>query len=177
MSAPIFLPYQTDFMTAVRDYPVVVEEKSRRTGMSWTASFVADLTAALAADAGGMDVFYMGYNLEMAREFIDYCAEHAQAMQAAASEVRESFFEDPDNPEKSTKVFRIDFASGFKILALPSRARALRGMQGLVIIDEAAFHDDLEELLKAALALLMWGGKVVIISTHNGDTNPFNVLV
>lgn len=50
-------------------------------------------------------------------------------------------------------------------------------MQGLVLIDEAAFHDNLEELLKAALALLMWGGRVVIISTHNGDTNPFNVLV
>lgn len=173
----IFLKCQSEFLTSMMNEQVTVEEKSRRTGFSWTASFGADLTAARAKNAGGMDVFYLGYNLEMAREFIDYCAEHAAVMEAAASEVHESFWHDPENPEKDTKVFRIDFASGFKILALPSRPRSLRGMQGLVIIDEAAFHDDLEELLKAAIALLMWGGRVVIISTHDGDTNPFNVLV
>ena len=50
-------------------------------------------------------------------------------------------------------------------------------MQGMVILDEAAFHDELEEMLKAAFALLIWGGQVVVISTHNGDLNPFNLLV
>ncbi|MXV43921.1 hypothetical protein GS501_02490 [Saccharibacter sp. 17.LH.SD] len=164
-------------MAAVRQHPVVVIEKSRRTGISWAASFIADLMAAASVEAGGSDVFYIGYNLEMAREFIDYCAEHAKAMQAASMQVQESFWNDPDREEKDIKVFRIDFRSGHKVLALPSRPRALRGMQGLVIIDEAAFHDNLDELLKAALALLMWGGKVLIISTHNGDTNPFNTLV
>jgi phage FluMu gp28-like protein len=44
----------------------------------------------------------------------------------------------------------------------------------VVIIDEAAFHDDLEGLLKAAFALLMWGGKVIVISTHEGTESPFN---
>ncbi|MCH4024026.1 MAG: hypothetical protein LKH33_10410 [Acetobacter sp.] len=179
MSAPagIFLAYQSTTMRLTLENPVAVVEKSRRTGLSWAASFIADLLGGMSADAGGMDVFYMGYNLEMAREFIDYCAEHMEAMQVVASEVCESFFRDPDKPDQDVKVFRIDLGSGHKILALPSMPRALRGMQGLVIIDEAAFHDDLEELLKAALALLMWGGKVLIISTHNGDTNPFCELV
>ena len=177
MSKPVFLRYQSETMQAVRDHKVVVVEKSRRIGLSWAASFIADLTAATARGEGGMDVFYMGYNLEMAREFIDYCAEHAAAMQDVVATVEESFWRDPDHPEKDTKVFRLDMASGHKILALPSRARALRGMQGLVILDEAAFHDDLDELLKAAMALLIWGGKVLIISTHDGDQNPFNVLV
>lgn len=173
----VFVRFQSEFMECVFRYRVVVYEKSRRLGISWTASFVADLVAALGAEARGMDVFYMGYNLEMAREFIDYCADHMLLMENVVAQVNESFFHDPDHPEKDTKVFRIDLASGHKILALPSVARALRGMQGLIIIDEAAFHDDLEELLKAAMALLMWGGRVVIISTHNGDTNPFNILV
>lgn len=177
MKNGIFLPYQSATMRAVHDHQVVVVEKSRRTGLSWAASFIADLTAAARADAGGMDVFYMGYDQEMAREFIDYCAEHAQILQSVSSKVQEDFFHDPDSPEKDVKVFRIDFASGHKVLALPSVPRALRGKQGLVIIDEAAFHDNLSEVLKAALALLMWGGKVLIISTHNGDTNPFNTLV
>jgi phage gp29-like protein len=46
-----------------------------------------------------------------------------------------------------------------------------------VIIDEAAFVDDLDELKKAAMALQMWGGCVRILSTHNGDDNSFNELV
>jgi phage FluMu gp28-like protein len=62
-------------------------------------------------------------------------------------------------------------------VALSSRPSNLRGRQGVIVIDEAAFHDQLKELLKAALAMLIWGGEVHVISTHNGDNNPFNELV
>lgn len=172
-----FLPYQQRLMSSVAASAVVVVEKSRRTGYSWAAAAIAVLTAAATSAAGGMDVFYMGYNLEMAREFVDYCAEWARLVEPAAAEVDEQLFEDADKPEKSIRAFRVKFASGFKVLALPSAPRALRGMQGLVIIDEAAFHDDLDELLKSAFALLIWGGRILVISTHNGETNPFNVLV
>lgn len=173
----VFLPYQQRFMRACFAHPVVVVEKSRRTGFSWAAGAVAALRAAGTRAGGGSDVFYIGYNLEMAREFIDYVAEWARAIEPAAAAVSEVFFNDPDHPERDIRAFRVTFASGFKVVALPSVARALRGMQGLVIIDEAAFHDELDELLKAAFALLIWGGRVVVVSTHNGEQNPFNVLV
>ena len=172
-----FLTYQQKLMSSVSHNAVTVAEKSRRTGYSWALGAIAVLTAASAKNAGGMDVFYMGYNLEMAREFIDYVGEWAKTLAPAASEIGEEIFTDPDHPEKEIKAFRIEFASGHKVLALPSAPRSLRGMQGLVIIDEAAFHDDLDGVLKAAMALLMWGGKVVVVSTHDGDANPFNVLV
>ena len=55
--------------------------------------------------------------------------------------------------------------------------RSLRSKQGHVVIDEAAFVDDLAELLKAAMALQMWGGSVSILSTRNGDDNPFNIMI
>lgn len=173
----VFLPYQQELMSSVSHHAVTVVEKSRRTGYSWAAAAIAALTAAATRAAGGSDVLYMGYNLEMAREFIDYVADWSKHLAPAALKVEETFFTDPDRPDQQIKAFRIEFASGHKVLALPSVPRALRGMQGLVIIDEAAFHDDLEQLLKAAFALLIWGGKVLIISTHDGDTNPFNVLV
>lgn len=173
----IFLKYQNELMNSVSIFAVTVVEKSRRTGYSWAAAAIAVLTAIARKDAGGTDVFYMGFNLDMAREFIDYCAEWAKSFQGISVQVQEDIFNDPDKPDKDIKVFRIDFASGFKILALPSVPRALRGMQGLVILDEAAFHDDLSGVLKAALALLMWGGKVLIISTHNGESSAFNGLV
>jgi phage FluMu gp28-like protein len=173
----VFLPYQQVLMSTVSRHAVVVAEKSRRTGYSWAIAASAALTAAADKSADGMDVFYIGYNLEMAREFIDYVGDWAKQLQTAAVSVEETFWTDPDNPDKEIKAFRVEFASGFKVLALPSRPRSLRGMQGMVIIDEAAFHDDLDELLKSAFALLIWGGRVVVISTHNGDANPFNTLV
>ena len=73
--------------------------------------------------------------------------------------------------------YRLRFASGHKIVALSSRPSNLRGKQGAAIIDEAAFHDDLAGLLKAALAFTMWGGCVRVISTHNGADSAFNELV
>ena len=173
----VFLPYQQELWRELDLHQVVVEEKSRRTGFSWAAGAIAAERASLARGQGGSDVLYMGYEREMTREFIDYVAMWAKEFQAAASAVEEFVFTDPDNPDKSVGAFRIRFASGYEVIALPSVARALRGKQGLVILDEAAFMDDLEEVLKAAFALLIWGGKVLIISTHNGDTNPFNKLV
>jgi phage FluMu gp28-like protein len=146
-------------------------EKSRRVGMSWGE---ASEDALLAAARSGMDVFYIGYNKDMAQEFINDCADWAKFYNKAAGEIEEYVFKDED---KDIITFRIRFASGFKIVALSSRPSNLRGMQGKVVIDEAAFHDDLRGLLKAALALLMWGGLVVIISTHDGDENPFNELI
>jgi len=173
----VFLAYQQRLLASVSAHAVTVVEKSRRTGYSWAAAAVAALWAASSKAAGGQDVYYMGYNLEMAREFIDYAADWARKMDRAVSGVQETVFRDPDNPDKDVKAFRIAFGSGFEVVALPAKARALRGMQGLVILDEAAFMDDLDAVLKAAFALLIWGGKVAVISTHNGEDNPFNQLV
>jgi phage FluMu gp28-like protein len=173
----VFLPYQQRFMATVDANAVTVVEKSRRTGFSWAAGAIAALTASATRAAGGMDVLYMGYEKDMTREFIDYVGNWAKQMGRAAGEVQEFIWTDPDHPEREILAFRIHFASGYEVVALPSVARALRGKQGLVILDEAAFHDDLEAVLKAAFALLIWGGKVVVISTHDGEQNPFNVLV
>lgn len=101
----------------------------------------------------------------------------ARAFHHAASEIEEGFWED-DDADKNIKTFTIRFpASGFRIVALTSRPSNLRGRQGTIVIDEAAFHDQLSELLKAALAMLIWGGRVRVISTHNGTDNAFNELV
>lgn len=176
----IFLAYQKKLLATTAISRVTFYEKSRRTGVTWAAAYDAVMTAGKARSAGGMNVFYMGYNLEMAREFIDVCAMWAKNLQEALGQsdfpVQESLFEDAKG-NKDVKAFSIDFVSGFSIKALPSRPRSLRGMQGYVIIDEAAFHDDLAELLKAAMALLIWGGKVLVISTHDGTANPFNQVI
>jgi phage FluMu gp28-like protein len=174
----VLISYQQDLLATTAINELTVVQKSRRTGFTWAVASDAVLTSAAAKEAGGMDTFYIGYNLDMAREFIDTSAMWGKAFSQAASAVDEFLFQDidQDGNSKAIQAFRIRFASGFEICALSSRPRSLRGRQGYVIIDEAAFHDDLEGLIKAALALLMWGGKVLVISTHDGDLNPFNIL-
>lgn len=175
MNGPILLNYQRKPLASTAMVRVV--EKSRRVGLSWCFASEAATTAA-AEHGAGDDVLYVGYNLDMAREFIDDCAFWAKHLAGFAAEIEGFDYNDVlDKDERDIKAFRITFASGYKILALSSRPRSLRGRQGLVIIDEAAFHDDLQGLLKAAFALLIWGGRVVVISTHFGEDNPFNDLV
>ncbi|WP_420056809.1 hypothetical protein [Escherichia coli] len=54
------------------------------------------------------------------------------------------------------------FASGFKVKALSSNPSNIRGMQGNVTIDEAAFHEKLDELLKAVLPLKTWAARFAL---------------
>jgi len=157
--------------------PLKVIEKSRRTGLTWGEAADDVLTAASARNAGGQNVYYIAYNQDMTIEYIQACGMWARVFNYAAGEIEEGFW-DGDEEDKHIKTFTIRFpASGFRIVALSSRPSNLRGRQGVIVIDEAAFHDKLDELLKAALAMLIWGGKVRVISTHNGSDNPFNELV
>lgn len=159
---------------------VLIIEKSRRIGLTWGLAAACVLRAGRSRSARGMDAMYISYSQEMTREFIDACAMWARAFSIAANAAEEFLLDDSDteNPgERHIKAFRIQFASGFEIVALSSAPRSLRGKQGLVVIDEAAFVDSLKELLKAALAFLMWGGQVVVCSTHDGVDNAFNELV
>nr|WP_241879126.1 terminase family protein [Psychrobacter sp. PraFG1]UNK05829.1 hypothetical protein MN210_03320 [Psychrobacter sp. PraFG1] len=168
----VLLGYQKRWIAD--DSQIKVGEKSRRIGLTWAEAADNALDASMSRTAGGCDTFYIGSNKEMAREYIDAVAMWAKAYGYAASETQEDVFNDED---KDIQVFVIYFASGFKVKALSSSPKNLRGMQGNVVIDEAAFHDRFAEVLKAAMALTMWGSKVRIISTHNGDDSPFNEYI
>ena len=169
----VLLPYQQRWIADESE--VKVDEKSRRVGMSWTA---ACESALIAAAASGRDQWYIGYTKDMAVEFILDAAQWAEHYQSVADaiEASEEVWIDGDE-KKSVFVFSIKFASGHRITALSSQPRNLRSKQGDVILDEFAFHTDPRGLLKAAMALLIWGGRLRIISTHNGDDNEFNVLI
>ncbi|MBU2550486.1 MAG: hypothetical protein KKB20_18915, partial [Proteobacteria bacterium] len=165
----ILLPYQRRW---VRDRSSIkVMEKSRRIGISWAE---AGDDALYAASEAGSDVWYIGYNKDMAREFIEDAAAWARHYQLAASALDEVVI---DDERTDILAFRIRFPrSRHRVTSLSSRPTNLRGKQGRAVIDEAAFHDDLPGLLKAALAFLVWGGDVRIISTHFGEANEFNSI-
>lgn len=176
MSAgPIFLPYQVRWSEDTTQ--VKLWEKSRRIGASYGEAADAVLHAAAAGRLGG-DVYYISYNKDMTASFVQDCATWAAAFHTAIGATGEQVLSRDDG--RDIHVFDIPFASGHRIQAFSNNPRNLRskGRPGdWVVIDEAAFVDDLAEMLKAAMAVTMWGGHVHILSTHNGDDNPFNGLI
>lgn len=169
---PVLLPYQQAWVAD--EAQLKVGEKSRRIGLTWAE---ASDDVLVASAEGGQNVYYIGYNQDMAIEFVEACAMWARAYNQVADEIEEGIWGEGQD-DKHIKTYTIRFpGSGRRIVALSSRPANLRGKQGVVVIDEAAFHDKLGELLKAALALLIWGGRVRVISTHDGVGNPFNELI
>lgn len=162
---------------------IKVADKSRRTGITFAEALDDTITASSRKSAGGSDVFYIGDTKEKGLEFIGYCAHFAKVIALAQgqglSSIEEFLFDDQDDKGQTRQIsaYRIRFASGFKIVALSSRPANIRGLQGIVVIDEAAYHPNVQGVLDAATALLIWGGKIRVISTHNGKNNPFYTLI
>lgn len=168
---PALLNYQQRWVAD--DSQLKVGEKSRRIGLTWAEA--AD-DALIASARDGSNVFYISATQDMAIEYIEAAAMWAKAYDLAADAIEEGiFFDDAD---KEIKTYKINFPkSKHRIVALSSRPANLRGKQGVIVIDEAAFAPDLAGLIKAAMAMIMWGDKVRILSTHDGDENPFNELI
>lgn len=173
---PVFLGYQRRWFED--ESQIMIGEKSRRTGITWAEAGRNVVKAAKPRRRGGCNTFYVGSKQEMALEYIAACALFARAFNelAEADVYEQTFWDEGKKEEILTYMIRFP-KTGRKIQALSSRPSNLRGLQGDVVIDEAAFHESLEELLKAALALTMWGNKVRLISTHNGVDNPFNTYI
>ena len=177
MPAPrTLLPYQAAW---VQDQsPLKVCQKSRRIGLSFTEAY----DCVLHAGGGTGNCYYQSYDHEMTKGFINDCVDWAELLQIGAEAVGEILVDvrQKDGSIKQVAAHRLPLASGKEIVAMTSAPRAFRskGRPGdRAIIDEAAFVEDLEESLRAAMAFLMWGGSVHVLSTHNGKGSPFNTLV
>lgn len=179
----ILMSHQVDWCKLIREEDLCAAEKGRRTGITYATALEDSITAASNRATGGDDVYYVGDTKDKGLEFIGYAAHMAKVMSMAMADgwqgIEVFLFEDklPDGDTRMITAYRIRFASGFKMVALSSNPANIRGLQGIVNIDEAAFHKNVGAVIEACLALLIWGGKIRIISTHNGEKNPFNQLI
>lgn len=173
----ILMDHQKEWLEDQSD--LKLGEKGRRTGITYAEALDDTIIAASARSAGGDNVFYIGDTKDKGREFIGYVAHFAKIVAKELVDVEEFLFEDEqkDGSTRYISAFRVTFASGFRVEALSSRPENIRGLQGVVVIDEAAFHKDVRAVLDAVNALLIWGGRIRVISTHNGVLNPFNELI
>jgi len=179
----VLMKHQVEWCDLIAHNDLCAAEKGRRTGITYATALDDTITASSKRSAGGDDIYYVGDTKEKGLEFIGYCAHMAKVMATAMAVgwdgVEVFLFEDQreDGTSKNITAYRIRFASGFKIVALSSNPANIRGLQGIVNIDEAAFHANVDAVIEACLALIIWGGKIRIISTHNGAKNAFNQLI
>ena len=173
----ILMQHQIEWLEDKSDLKLA--EKGRRTGITFAEALDDTLIAATKRSDGGDNVFYIGDTKDKGREFIGYVAHFARVVAGELVEIEEFMFKDrlADGSTNDISAYRVTFGSGYRVEALSSRPENIRGLQGTVVIDEAAFHPDVRGVIDAVNALLIWGGKIRVISTHNGVKNAFNELI
>jgi len=183
MAEGVLMSHQAVWLKRLHKSALNIAEKGRRTGITFATALDDTITASTSKAAGGDNTFYIGDTREKGLEYIGYCAHMAKVMASAMAEgwrgIEVFMFEDqqPDGSTKQIQAYRIRYASRFQNVALSSNPASIRGLQGIVNIDEAAFHRNVQAVIDATLALIIWGGQIRIISTHNGAKNPFNQLI
>ena len=166
----VLLPYQKEWI--VDTSRVKICEKARRTGITWATQCEMVLIAGSQKQAGGMNCRYVTKKENEAKEFVEGAAKWAEHLEIAATLMNVKLGKDGKFLTQE-----IHFASGFKIIAMSSNPKNVRGSDGYLVVDEAAYHDDLEAFFTAGKAYAMWGGRLAFISTHNGASNAFNVAI
>ncbi len=180
LAAGVLMAQQTNWLRMQADLDIAVCEKGRRTGITFAQALDDTITAATAKEAGGDNIWYMADTREKGLEYIGYVGKFAPIIaRGQATRIEQHIFLDQleDGTSRQIQAFRVRFASGFRITALSSRPENIHGLQGLVNLDEAALHKNVAKVLESATALLIWGGRIRIWSTHRGKKNAFNQLV
>lgn len=176
----VLMQHQVDWLRMQADLDIAACEKGRRTGITFAQALDDTITAATEKDHGGDNIWYLADTKEKGLEFIGYVAKFAPIVaRGQATRIEQHIFQDqlPDGSSRQIQAFRVRFASGFRITALSSRPENIHGLQGRVNIDEAALHKNVAKVLESSVALLIWGGRIRIWSSHRGKKNPFNQLI
>lgn len=155
-----FLPYQFRWLNDFS--PIKIWEKSRRIGATYVQSF-EDVRDCI--DKKVPAVWFSSADESAAKEYIDYCEKWVKFFHAIAKNKGSVIIDS----EKDIKALVIEFANGTKIHALSSNPKGFRSKGGKVVLDEFAFHNNPDELWKAARPCITWGFPLRILSTHNGQ--------
>ncbi|WP_246298958.1 hypothetical protein [Desulfolutivibrio sulfodismutans] len=129
------------------------------------------MLAGLREADGGMNTYYISYNKEMTETYVKDTAGWAKRLNIAAGEFEEVVLED----EKDI------LATGYA--SPPACGNGLVKQAQEPAVQERPHCHRRSGLLRGSGRTLegghrpdMWGGSVEVISTHNGETNPFNTI-
>lgn len=153
-------PFQEECIQSFLDYKFNIVLKSRQLGLSTTTSAYCLWMAMFRQDA---NIMIMATKLETSKNMIQKIRTTFKMLppwMLALLDLKE--------PEAESVKY-IKFNNGSKITAIPTSADAGRGEAlSLLVVDEAAHVDVLEELWLGLYPTLSTGGRAIIFSTPNG---------
>lgn len=167
----VLLPWQERWRRD--DARLKLWEKSRRIGADYTEA--NDVTFSRLSGTRNEDYWYSSADESAAYEFAEYCRFWTKVADAVADSYTEEV-EDPTTGKTAT-AFVVRFPNGKRMTAMSSNPRRFRSKGGDVGLSELAFHDEPEGIYDAAQPCILWGGRLRILTTHNGEGNFFNTLV
>ncbi|GIW77997.1 MAG: hypothetical protein KatS3mg104_3060 [Phycisphaerae bacterium] len=157
------LPYQVKLIQDRSKLRIV--EKSRRVGITWALALEAVLKRCVGSRELDLNVSSADY--KMGLEFIKYCRDFSEAINQACG------YEAIPVSEWTLDTAR--FKNGSRIFAISSDPKSFRGRRHEVLLDEIAFSDDPDELIKAAQPLIIRDPdtQMTLVSSHNGMETTF----
>lgn len=166
------LPYQQAW---IEDRSRVrVWEKSRRIGADYAEGYgsVRDRILGLT----DTDYWYSSADESAAVEQAEYC-KHFLGLLKCAYQYETG--EDLDEPGAKVMTITLPSIGGRtpRLSFMTSSPKRFRSKGGDVCLSEFAFHARAGEMWKAATPTATWGGRVSVISTHNGEHSEFNALL
>jgi len=162
------LPYQEAWRRDQSD--LKLWEKSRRIGATYVEA--CDCVMDRLTGARPFNYWFSSADESAAYEFADYCDFWMRSAEAVADRFTEAV-EDPKTKTPRT-AFIVKFPSGVRMTAMSSSPTRFRSKGGDVGLDEFAYHDDPGRMYDAAEPCTTWGGRLKILSTHNGEASEFN---
>lgn len=165
-----FLKYQWDWINNPGKFAIA--EKSRRVGITYAECYrcTRDLAA---KKVKNNKIWFSSADLSASEEAVDYVGYWAKVLNTAAKYVGEVVIDKEDD----ITAHRVRFSNGAEFNAISSNPTRFRSKGGDVILDEFAHHRDAEKMYTAAKPSMMWGNRVRVISTHNGEDTYFNFLI
>lgn len=173
LASVIWLPYQLAWIEDTSE--VAICEKARRVGLDYCESFRC--VRERISGERVLDYWYSSADESAAYEFAEYVRAWLKLYDKVSEEVTTTGIDDGREWLKMT--FTLPKINGRRprITVMTSNPKRFRSKGGDVCLSELAFHQDADEMWKAAAPTATWGGRIRILSTHNGHGSKFNSLI
>lgn len=154
--------------------PMILWEKSRRIGADYAVA--AKVVLDLISGVSSRHVWYAAHEESAAREWMEYVKHFAGTLgHVLEVATREEFI---DGKKLLKFECEIPTPRGVRrVTAMTSNPGRFRSKGGDVILSELAFHEHAQQMYKAAAPATTRGGRIIILSSHNGVDSYFNELL
>ncbi|PCI10411.1 hypothetical protein COB72_03415 [bacterium] len=173
MSASMWLPYQQAWINDTSD--AAIWDKSRRIGADYAESFKC--VSERMSGERTVDYWYSSADESAALEFAEYIEKWLKLWEDVSQKTTSQGFDDGKSWLKMTFTLPEIKGRRTRITVMTSNPKRFRSKGGDVTLSELAFHENPREMWKAAAAVATWGGRIRVLSSHNGHESFFNELL